>query len=327
MTLYPLKFDFEYQRKIWGGDRIFKYKGEESPSSDIGETWEISPMKGEESTIAEGFLKGKTLTEVVDAYGARLLGQHVFDRYDGKFPLLIKMIDANDDLSVQVHPGDQYASEHHNGSWGKTEMWYILECEEDAKIYAGWRKETNPSQLKEIVKTDEVMEYLDVHIAEPGDVFFLPAGKVHAIGAGCLLLEIQQASDITYRLFDFNRTDDKGNKRELHVDQSVAVVNYEVNKEGALSYDRKAQDQPVLLATSLYFRTSKLSLTRSYRQELPDRDSFTVLFVANGTVELETSSGKISARQGETLLIPAELRYYEVSPVNGDAVVIESFVP
>lgn len=326
VTLYPLKFQLRYQRKIWGGERIFEYKGEKSPHKDVGETWEISPMKGDESVIAEGALKGLTLPQLTEIYGAELLGLHVAEKYSGKFPLLVKMIDANDDLSIQVHPNDDYAGKHHN-SWGKTEMWYLLECAPGAKIYAGWKKETNAEQLKEIVKTDEVMEYLDVHTPQPGDVFFLPAGKVHAIGAGCLLLEIQQASDITYRMFDFNRTDDQGNKRELHIEQSAAVTNYEVNKEGAISYDRTAKDTPVLLAESQYFRTQRLVLTKPYEMSLRERDSFTVLFVESGAVELVTSEGSVLAEKGESILLPASLPACTIELRSEEVRLVESYVP
>lgn len=325
--LYPLKFDLHYQRKIWGGERIFEYKGEKSPSHDVGETWEISPMEGAESVVANGELKGQSLVALTQTYGADLLGKQVAERFGGKFPLLVKMIDANDDLSIQVHPNDDYARTHHNGSWGKTEMWYLLECANNATIYAGWKKQTNPTQLKEIVKTDEVMEYLDVHKPHPGDVFFLPAGKVHAIGAGCLLLEIQQASDITYRMFDFNRTDAQGNKRELHIDPSAEVTNYEVNKEGAISYDRNITDAPVLLAESKYFSTHRLELTKPYDMHLAERDSFTILFVEKGDVELQTATGNTSATKGEALLLPASISSCHIALKGNGAVLVESYVP
>lgn len=326
-NLYPLKFDLVYMSKIWGGDRIFPYKGMTSPSGDIGETWEISPMEGHESVVSNGDLSGQNLGQLTQRYGAHLLGQQVFDRFGGKFPLLIKMIDANDDLSVQVHPNDEYALKHHN-SLGKTEMWYLLDCTEDAKIYAGWKKETNPTQLKQIVQTDEVMEYLDLHRPQKGDVFFLPAGKVHTIGAGCLILEIQEASDITYRMFDFNRTDDKGNKRELHIDRSAEVVDYRVNTKSTEAYDHSAQDRLETLVDCTYFRTSMLALTRDFELPVAERDSFTVLFVEDGEVSIEGKGfDPVVASKGETLLLPAALQECHLKLRSSTAKIIDCFIP
>lgn len=326
-SLYPIKFDLVYMSKIWGGDRIFPYKGMNTPSGDIGETWEISPMEGNESVVSTGLLKGQNLAQIAQQYGARLLGQQVYDRFGGKFPLLIKMIDANDDLSVQVHPNDEYAKMHHQ-SLGKTEMWYLLDCTEDAKIYAGWKKQTNPEQLKQIVQTDEVLEYLDLHRPQKGDVFFLPAGKVHTIGAGCLILEIQEASDITYRMFDFNRTDDKGNKRELHIDRSAEVVNYEVNTKSTEAYDHSVQDKLETLVDCPYFRTSLLSLTRDFELPVAERDSFTVLFVEDGEVTIEGDNyAPVVATKGETLLIPAEIKECHLKLNGLSAKLIDCFIP
>lgn len=326
-NLYPLKFDLIYMSKIWGGDRIFPYKGMVTPSGDIGETWEISPMEGHESTVSNGALRGRNLVELTREYGSALLGQQVYDRFGGEFPLLIKMIDANDDLSVQVHPNDEYAQKNHQ-SRGKTEMWYLLDCTPEAKIFAGWKKQTNPEQLKEIVKTDEVMEYLDLHRPRKGDVFFLPAGKVHTIGAGCLILEIQEASDITYRMFDFNRTDEQGNKRELHIDRSAEVVSYEVNTKSTEVYDRAAHDHLETLVDSPYFRTSMLALTEDFDLPIADRDSFTVLFIEDGEVGLEGDGfDTLTAVKGETILIPAQLHRCHLRLHGTSAKLIDCFIP
>lgn len=321
-ALYPLRFQEVYKEIIWGGNRIYRYKGTPAPAEGIGETWEISPMEGDASIVAEGPLKGKSLIEVTEEYGSLLLGQQVFDRFGGKFPLLVKLIDANQDLSVQVHPDDDYAAKHHQGSWGKTEMWYILEHTDDALIRAGWQKETNPQELPELVKSDEVMTYLDSHKPKTGDVFYLPAGKVHTIGAGNLILEIQQASKITYRLFDFNRTDAQGNTRELHIEDAVKVIDYSLNDHGADPYDRTLENQPVLLAESPYFRTSLLRLTDDYSCDLSGRDSFTILFVEEGVVVV---NGEYLLERGQFLLLPACIGRLHLATTG--AKVIESYVP
>lgn len=321
VELYPLRFKEVYKQTIWGGDRIYKYKGAPAPAENIGETWEISPMDGDASVVANGALVGMDLIELTKQYGAELLGQQVYDRFDGKFPLLIKLIDSKQDLSVQVHPNDEYARKHHN-SWGKTEMWYILEATPEAKIHAGWCRETSKEALPELVKTDEVMEYLDTHTPQSGDVFFLPAGKVHTIGAGNLLLEIQQASKITYRLFDFNRKDKEGNQRELHIADASQVIDYSLNDHGAEPYDHEAKDKAVVLAECDYFATRMIQLTKPYRLELEGRDSFTVLFVDNGEI---TINDDCHLGKGELILLPASMK--EVTIKGDGAKVLETYVP
>lgn len=322
IPLYPLRFQEAYKQTIWGGNRIYQYKGTTAPAEGIGETWEISPMEGDASVVSEGALKGKSLIEVTEAYGSQLLGQQVFDRFGGKFPLLVKLIDSNQDLSVQVHPNDSYAEVRHDGSWGKTEMWYILEHTKEAQIRAGWRKQTNPTDLPELVKTDEVMQYLDSHTAHVGDVFYLPAGKVHTIGAGNLLLEIQQASKITYRLFDFNRKDAQGNTRELHIEDAAKVIDYSINDHGAEPYDRTVENHPILLAESPYFRTSLLQLTDDYHCDLSERDSFTILFVEEDVVVV---NGEVHLEKGQFLLLPACIHQLHLATTG--AKVVESYVP
>lgn len=322
IALYPLRFQEAYKQTIWGGNKIYQYKGTEAPAEGIGETWEISPMEGDASVVSEGALKGRSLIEVTEEYGAELLGKHVFDRFGGKFPLLVKLIDSNQDLSVQVHPNDDYAREHHDGSWGKTEMWYILETTPGAIIHAGWSKETNAESLPQLVQTDEVMEYLGSYPSHPGDVYYLPAGKVHTIGAGNLLLEIQQASKITYRLFDFNRTDAQGNKRELHIEDAAKVISYRTGDGAATPYDRTLEDTPIVLADSSYFRTSLLQLTTDYRVDLTERDSFSILFVEEGVVVV---NGEHLLEKGEFLLLPATTK--ELHLATTGAKVIEAYVP
>lgn len=324
----PLQFSPAYKTTLWGGDRIYKYKGQEAPADHIGETWEVSGMPGDESVVSGGPYDGQNLGELTKTYGASLVGTHVYEKFGTHFPLLIKLIDANDDLSIQVHPNDEYASKNHGGKLGKTEMWYLLGCTSDAKIYAGWKKKTNPEQLKEIVKTDEIMDYMMVHKPSRGDVFFLPAGKVHSIGAGCFILEIQEASDLTYRLFDFNRTDAQGHKRELHVDRAAEVIRYETDTVGRTVYDTVTENRLITLKECPYFHTSILRQTEeSFDLPVGDRDSFTVLFVEKGSISVETTDGDLPLSAGNMILIPAAQTQATVHLKGDRATLIDCYIP
>lgn len=325
--LYPLRFKPAYKSVIWGGEKIYRYKGEPAPTEKIGETWEISGMPNDSSIVMNGTLEGQELTSLLEIYKSELVGEKVYATFGDHFPLLIKLIDANDDLSIQVHPDDNYAQKHH-GKLGKTEMWYLLDCTPSAKIYAGWKKATDPSQLREIVQTDEILDYLELHHPKKGDLFFLPAGKVHSIGAGCFVLEIQEASDLTYRLFDFNRVDKQGNKRELHIDRAADVIDYNVNDTSKEDYDIKTTNQLVTLKHSSYFHTSILRLTReSFSLHLEERDSFTFLFVEVGEILLKTANGDERLRKGESLLLPASIKTVEFQLLSPTAQVIDCYIP
>lgn len=324
--LYPLRFQAAYQRKLWGGARIYKYKGIPTPYNDVGETWEISPMLGMESIVSVGPLAGKTLVEVVESYGAEILGQQVFDTYGGAFPLLFKLIDAHETLSVQVHPDDEYAQKYHN-SRGKTEAWYVLECSEDANIYAGWSKPIVPDELEGICKDGSVMEYLRKFRPQAGDLYYLPAGIVHTIGAGCLLLEIQQASDLTYRVYDFNRKDDEGNSRELHLEKAVEVMNFSTDLEARIKCPPFIENHRASILQSPYFDVGMTYLTHQYLLELEDRDSFSVLFVDEGEVMLEYPHGVEHLRRGDFILLPATIKECSLMPASESAKLIDCYVP
>ena len=322
VELYPLKFAPIYKSKIWGGTRIHEYKGLSSSASDIGESWEISPMDGEVSVVSEGALQGKDLATLVNDYGVELLGEEVINRYGHTFPLLIKLIYANDDLSIQVHPNDEYASDKHDCK-GKTEMWYMLRTAPKACIYKGWSK-TIPSEeaLREAIKNDELMSYLTKYEVRCGDAFYLPAGKVHTIGKGCLLLEIQEASDITYRLYDFGRKDAQGRQRELHLEEALKVLDYDVE-------DDQNHQPDTLPITSEYFKVSLNTVDKKKELEISDRRSFTILFCAEGDAVIATDKGTSSLKQGETLLLPANIGRCTIEATNiGEGVsVIDCFVP
>ncbi|HOV71793.1 MAG TPA: class I mannose-6-phosphate isomerase, partial [Dysgonamonadaceae bacterium] len=227
MNLYPLKFNPILKPVIWGGSDICKFKHITPLIDGIGESWEISGVKGHISIISNGELAGTSLEELLLKEKSRLVGEKIYEKYGNTFPLLIKFIDARDNLSIQVHPDDELAKKRHN-SFGKTEMWYVINASPDAFLYSGFEKGITPDEYVERIKNDTFIETLKKHYVKPGDVFFIPAGRVHAIGAGCFIAEIQQTSDITYRIYDYNRKDADGNPRELHTELAKDAIDYTV---------------------------------------------------------------------------------------------------
>lgn len=323
--LYPLRFQAAFERKIWGGNRIYKYKGLPTPYSDIGEAMEISPMPGYESTVSTGALAGKKLTEVVAAYGEKLLGKHVLENYGGEFPLLVKLIDAHETLSVQVHPSDDYAKKHRKN--GKCESWYLLGCSEEAKIYAGWAESIDPEELPERCKDDRIMNCLKSYTPKEGDLFYLPAGTVHTIGAGCLVMEIQQASDMTFRIYDFNRKGSDGKCRELHLQEAMEVLDYSTEKAAYIPYDREVRELRNTMLETPYFNIGALTFSSQYLYELEERDSFTILFVDDGEVMMEYPHGVEQLKKGDFLLIPASLKTCNLMPISESVKLIDCYVP
>ncbi|MDE7419370.1 MAG: class I mannose-6-phosphate isomerase [Muribaculaceae bacterium] len=300
ITKQGIRFLPYFKSVIWGGERICKYKGVEQTEDKIGESWEISAVAGHESVVAEGPYKGMMITELIDCFGAELLGTKVMERYDGKFPLLVKLIDANDNLSVQVHPDDELAKERH-GSLGKTEMWYIIDADKGAKIYSGLNREMTADQYVERLKNNTLEEVLAVHDSHPGDVFFLPAGRVHAIGGGNLLAEIQESSDITYRIYDYGRRDARGNTRELHTELAKDAIDYTYYDD----YKSAVPDSEVadtVIARCDHFTVNRILLDGEMELEF-DETSFTVFMCLEG----EVSVGGVKVKRGETVLLPAAM--------------------
>lgn len=294
---------------IWGGEKICRYKGIEQTEANIGESWEISAVPGHESVVAEGPYKGMKITELIECFGPELLGSDVFDRYDGKFPLLVKLIDANDNLSVQVHPDDELARQRHD-SLGKTEMWYIIGADKGAKIYSGLNRQLTPDEYVKMVEDNTIEQALAVHDSHPGDVFFLPAGRVHAIGAGNLLAEIQESSDITYRIYDYDRRDSDGNTRELHTEQAKDAIDYTFHEE----YKSAPADQAVadaIIAECGHFTVNRLLLDGEMKLNFSEA-SFTVLMCLDGNASLEYEGGLMTVKAGETVLLPAVLTYFKL---------------
>lgn len=305
----PIRFVPYLKSVIWGGEKISRYKGIEQPDARIGESWEISAVPGHESVVAEGPYKGMTLTELIERFGADLLGRTVFDTYGGKFSLLVKLIDANDNLSVQVHPDDALAMERH-GSLGKTEMWYIIHAEEGARIYSGLNREMTPEEYVRRVADNTIEETLAVHESHPGDVFFLPAGRVHAIGAGNLLAEIQESSDVTYRIYDYDRRDAQGNTRELHTELAKNAIDYTFHDDYR-SDPADPSDSHALIAECDHFKVSRVLLDGEMSFSYDDA-SFTVVMCLEGECSVGSDGGIMKLKRGETVLVPAALTSFKL---------------
>lgn len=306
----PIVFTPYFKRVIWGGTKICDYKGIPHPATDIGESWEISVVPGQESIVEKGEYKGLSLRHLVDRFGEQILGRRVTQRYDGKFPLLIKFIDAHDKLSVQVHPDDRLAMQRH-GTLGKSELWYIIDSAPGAKIYVGLKEQLSPEEFSRRVKEGSFAETLAETESEEGDVFFLPAGRVHAIGAGNLLVEIQESSDITYRIYDYERRDNDGNLRELHTEEARDAIDYTVKE----CY--KNPPLPEDVAESELIRcehfTTKLYHIDPEQEITVDPDSFTVLICIKGEVTIKCNDGEETLRAAHTALIPAQTDKIKVS--------------
>ncbi len=302
--LKPYTFIPYLKETIWGGTRLAPFKGVTTSAANIGESWEISAVPGHESIVAEGPDKGRTLPDLIREYGPRLIGQNAFNTFGTSFPLLIKFIDAAQDLSIQVHPNDALAQSRHNCR-GKTEMWYVIDAAKDAKVYSGLHRALTPSEFEDLTNGTHVgnpfADVLTCHPSHPGDVFFLPAGRIHAIGAGNLLAEIQETSDITYRVYDFDRVGADGKKRELHTALAKDAIDYHVlpDESYRTTYDSSAAKAPLISCP--YFKVERLRIKGSQTIDLQTK-SFIVVMCLDGAAEI--NGAKIC--RGQTLLIPAE---------------------
>ena len=301
---------------LWGGEKIATYKQIATDRRQIGESWELSGVEGDVSVVAEGPDAGKTLTELLARDKERLLGSRNYERFGTEFPLLIKFIDAREDLSIQVHPDDRLAWERHR-SKGKTEMWYVVAADEGAHLRSGFTRQVTPAEYEKSVADDTITDLLTDHEVRPGDVFFLPAGRIHSIGAGSFIAEIQQTSNITYRIYDFNRRDANGNLRELHTEQAKGAIDYSVEADYRTRYEA-VKDRPVELVACPYFTTTLYDLTRPCEIDLAATDSFLVVMCIEGSGTLTDDQGSaMPLRQGETVLVPASAKSLDVSPQSG----------
>ncbi|MEP2059436.1 MAG: type I phosphomannose isomerase catalytic subunit [Maribacter litoralis] len=301
--MHPLKFKPILKERLWGGTKLKEVFGKPIESDITGESWELSTVPGDISVVANGSLKGKSLQELIDSNAEELLGKSVVERFGKEFPILIKFIDAKQDLSIQLHPNDALAKERHN-SFGKTEMWYIMDADPKAELIVGFNKDVTKEEYAESVANDTLLDLLNYEQVKVGDTFFINTGKIHAIGAGVMLAEIQQTSDVTYRVFDFNRKDKEGNLRELHTDLALDAVDYEKKDDFIVSYD-KTKNEVNTMVDCPYFKTNFIELTENLDLDTAQRDSFTIYMCVGGEAKISTAEGEVSIKSGETALLPA----------------------
>ncbi|WP_372644949.1 type I phosphomannose isomerase catalytic subunit [Ancylomarina sp.] len=325
MQLYPIKFTPIAKETIWGGNKLKTVLSKNFPSNQKnGESWEISGVKNDISFVANGHLKGESLNNLILNLGARLVGEKVYEKFGKEFPLLIKFIDADDALSIQVHPDDELAKERHN-SFGKTEMWYVLDAEKDANLIVGFNQVVDQKLYQQKLNEGKLEEILNAEKVQNGSCYFIPAGRVHAIGKGILLAEIQQTSDITYRMYDWNRVDKQGNSRELHTEQAVDAIDYSLEKKYATSYSTEINNT-TNLATCDYFTTNRLSFDKEISQDYTELDSFVIYICLDGEFEIDYKGlEKTRVKKGESILIPSELNEITLIPF-GRAECLEVYI-
>lgn len=308
---------------IWGGSRIAPFKGIDTQMSAIGESWEVSGVPGSESVVAEGPDAGLTLPQLIDKYGLDLLGKKNFSRFGHRFPLLIKFIDAAADLSVQVHPDDEMARRHGSPN-GKTEMWYMIDAAPGARLALGFNRPVDPATLRPLLDSGDIESLLRYIPVKAGDAFLIPAGTVHAIGPGCLIAEIQQTSDDTYRLYDYRRRDAAGNLRPLHIDLAMEATDFNYT-QGAPQHYTPVRDIPVCLASTPYFTTNVLHLDMEVMRDYREMDSFVILIAVRGKATVACGESKATLPAGRSLLIPASAKGVVITP-EGDFSALETYI-
>ncbi len=322
--LYPLKFSPILKDKIWGGTKLKSLFNKPAESDKLGESWELSGYEGDESVVTNGFLAGNNLVELIEIYMGELVGDTIYDEYGLSFPLLFKLIDANENLSIQVHPGDEVAAERHN-SYGKTEMWYVVDADPGSELIIGFSDDCSRETYLEAMAEDKVEDLLQKVPVTKGDVFFIPAGRVHAIGKGVVVAEIQQSSDITYRIYDYKRKDDHGNERELHTEQALDVINFEASKQPKTNYT-PLLNATTPLVTCDYFTTNMLRFDKRIERNYARIDSFVAYMCLEGDFVIEFEGEKTMVTKGDTVLIPASIDELILTPEN-KVTLLEVYVP
>jgi mannose-6-phosphate isomerase len=322
--LYPLKFKPILKEKIWGGEKLKSVLNKVSSQDNIGESWEISAISDDISVVSNGFLKGNTIEEVIEIYMGDVVGDPVYDKFGNEFPLLFKYIDAQRDLSIQVHPNDELAKDRHQ-AYGKTEMWYVINAEKGSKLISGFTKPINKEEYRKALSNSHLLSLLQSYEVKKGQIFFIPSGNVHAIGAGVLLAEIQQTSDVTYRIYDYDRKDGNGNTRDLHTDLALDAINFEgVNER--IDYDDGLENVPVNLVECSYFTTNILNLNKVYERDVYMLNSFVVYMCVGGSAKIICNGGQEETITfGETVLIPASLENITIHP-EGDVKLLEVYI-
>lgn len=307
--LYPLKFKPQFKEKVWGGNRISKIKKAYSVPDMCGESWEISGVQDNLSVVENGFLKDNNIQELIEIYMGELVGEKVYEKFGIEFPLLFKIIDADDDLSVQVHPDDEFARTQHN-AYGKNEAWYILETVKSAKIILGFNKNITKKDFYDLAKENNIISVLNHKDIKPGEVYSVPAGRIHAIGKGTMLAEIQQTSDVTYRIYDYNRKGD----RELHIDLASEVLDFTKTEKSDVKFNR-IPDKSNIVINNEKFVLNFLPLMNPVAKDYSQIDSFIIYYCINGGIDIHHEGDTYSLNKGESILIPAEIPSITINPV------------
>jgi mannose-6-phosphate isomerase len=315
MKLYPLQFTPLYKYRIWGGEKLKTELNKQYTEENIGESWEISDVSGDETVVAEGALKGKTLRDLIKEFKGDFVGQTVYEKFGEDFPLLIKFIDAKTPLSIQVHPSNEVAKKRHN-SFGKNEMWYVMQADDDAELIVGFDEKIDKEQYNKHLENNTILNVMHHENVQKGDAFYIPTGRVHAIGSGVLLAEIQQTSNITYRIYDYDRVDEKtGDKRELHNDLAIDVIDYEVYESYKTKYEFKKNTSNKLVH-SPYFRTNILDISDTVEKDYSYIDSFIIYMCVEGSAEIISNENIFLLNTGETILIPANNKIIVLKATN-----------
>ncbi|MGM5470709.1 type I phosphomannose isomerase catalytic subunit [Flavobacteriaceae bacterium LMO-SS05] len=312
-SLYPLKFQPILKEKIWGGQKLKSILNKDSKLPNVGESWEVSDVEGSISIVSNGSLKGQSLKQVLNTYGHDLIGLQNYKIFHDKFPLLIKFIDAKDDLSIQLHPNDALAAKRHN-SFGKTEMWYVMQADEGSNLIVGFNQKVTPELYLKHLKNKTLTKILNFDKVKTGDTYFIEVGRVHAIGAGVMLAEIQQTSDITYRVYDWDRVDAQGHERELHNDLALDAIGFDMKDDFRVQYS-KAKNQTNEMVNCPYFTANYLHITQALIKE-NNHDSFIIYMCMEGEAKIKTKNHLELIRKGETVLLPAAITTFEISAEN-----------
>ncbi len=314
MSLYPLKFTSIPKEKIWGGNRLNTILNKDfDPTAKVGESWEISGLEGDISVVKNGFLEGNDLEELIEIYMGELVGDKVYEQFGLEFPLLIKFLDASENLSIQVHPDNGFALEKHK-AYGKTEMWYIIESEKDSEIMLGFNRAMDKNLFLDSIQNCNLPELINKEKAESDTCYLIPSGRIHAIGKGVLLAEIQQTSDINYRIYDWNRKDSEGNERELHLGLAKEVLDYTYEKKHKTDFESKINESSELVKCP-FFTTNLLEFNRAIENDYLNLDSFVIYICLEGNCEIKTEDEEpVSLTKGETILIPASLNSLTLTP-------------
>ena len=326
MQLYPILFEPNLHKVVWGGNQLRPYKGLEPSDEPIGESWEVSAVPTSTCIVSNGVYAGIDLISFINEQPDAILGKKVNEKYNGKLPLLVKFIDAKRDLSIQVHPNDEIAMREH-GKMGKSEMWYVIKADEGAHLYAGFKQEITPYEYQKRVEDGTITDVLADHQVKAGDVFYLPAGRVHAICGGILLAEVQQSSDVTYRIFDYNRPGMDGKPRELHTELAAKALDYHVINNYRTDYTQSS-NKAVQIIDSPYFSVRVMEVSKAFHRDLRKYDSFIITMCIEGDckIHVRSTGEEVLLKHGNSTLIPAAIADYDIIPQSGKTRILDAFI-